>query len=99
MGVKPTIALQASAPGAVVDLAARGLGVGILSESMAVVCPSDLSVLILDDIDSSAVLALIWTTRKSPALQELVRHSCAAFDQSPISGGLRPAALPSTKGA
>ncbi len=50
---------------------------------MAVTSRSDLSVLIVDDIFSPAVLALIWTTRKSPASQELVRHSCAAFDQSP----------------
>ena len=34
-GLRPDIALQASAPDAVADLAIRGLGVAILSESMA----------------------------------------------------------------
>src|SRR6478672_11222141 len=34
-GIRPNIALQAAAPAAVADLAARGLGVAILSESTA----------------------------------------------------------------
>jgi DNA-binding transcriptional LysR family regulator len=34
-GVRPDIAFEASAPGTVADLAARGLGVAILTESMA----------------------------------------------------------------
>ena len=34
-GWRPDIAFQASAPGAVADLASRGLGVAILTETMA----------------------------------------------------------------
>ncbi|MEV0730989.1 LysR substrate-binding domain-containing protein [Polymorphospora sp. NPDC050346] len=78
-GVKPDIALQASAPGAIMDLAARGLGVAILSESMAVPHRERLSVLMIDDVETPAVLALIWPTTTNPALQELVRYGRTAF--------------------
>ncbi|KLL11981.1 LysR family transcriptional regulator [Protofrankia coriariae] len=83
MGIEPTIALQASAPGAITDLAARGLGVAILSESMAATRHDGVTVLPVDDILSPALLTLIWKTGKNPALRELVRHSHAAFESSP----------------
>lgn len=74
-GVKPVIALEASAPAAVVDLAARGLGVAVLSESMAAAECDRLTAITLDDIDTPAVLALVWNDSESPALRELIRHS------------------------
>jgi DNA-binding transcriptional LysR family regulator len=77
--VRPDIVLQASAPAAVADLAVRGLGIAILSESMAANYDGRLTALAIDDIETPAVLALIWTTTKSPALQELLRHTHAAF--------------------
>jgi DNA-binding transcriptional LysR family regulator len=78
-GIKPEIALQASAPGAVADLAMRGLGVAILSESIAANHADQLWSLTIDDVETPALLALVWTRTKSPALRELVRHSHAAF--------------------
>ncbi|MHB8294328.1 MAG: LysR family transcriptional regulator [Acidimicrobiales bacterium] len=74
-GVKPDIALEASAPATVVDLAARGLGVAVLTESMAANHRDRLSAVVLDDIETPAVLALIWNDSESPALRELIRHS------------------------
>jgi DNA-binding transcriptional LysR family regulator len=78
-GIRPDIALQASAPGAVADLAIRGLGIAILSESMTSNHQGRLHALAVDDIQTPAVLALIWTTTKSPALQKLLKHSQDAF--------------------
>jgi DNA-binding transcriptional LysR family regulator len=81
-GIAADIAMQASATAAVADLAIRGLGVAILSESMAANYVGRLTALAIEDIETPAVLALIWTTTKSPALQELLRHSRAAFASS-----------------
>ena len=91
-GIRPDIALQASAPGAVADLAIRGLGIAILSESMAASHHGRLKALAIDDIETPAVLALIWTTTKSPALREILLHSRRAFahpqpGQVPSAGG------------
>jgi hypothetical protein len=38
-----------------------------------------LKALAIDDIETPAVLALIWTTTHSPALRELLLHSRQAF--------------------
>lgn len=78
-GHQPDITLQATAPGAVADLAIRGLGIAILSESMAANHNDTLRALAVDDIETPAVLALIWTRTPSPALRELVLHSRQAF--------------------
>lgn len=91
-GQQPDIALQASTPGAVADLAIRGLGVAILSESMAADHKETLQALPVDDIETPAVLALIWTRTTNPALRELVQHSRQAFTdpksgQAPSSHG------------
>jgi DNA-binding transcriptional LysR family regulator len=79
-GVRPGIALQAAAPGAVMDLARRGLGVAVLSESM--VAEADgLQARLIDDVDDLAVLALVWADRNPPqaALRELLTHARRAF--------------------
>jgi len=81
--IQPDIALQASAPAAVADLAMRGLGVAILSESMAANDDGRLSALVLDEIETPAVLALIWRTTNSPALRELLDRSREAFGLGP----------------
>ena len=78
-GIQPDIVLQASAPAAVTDLALRGFGVAILSESMAANHDGPVHVVAVNDIDARAVLALIWTTTTGPALRELLRHSHDAF--------------------
>ncbi|MGX7672947.1 LysR family transcriptional regulator [Plantactinospora sp. DSM 117369] len=77
--VQPTIALQASAAATIADLATRGLGVAILSESMADEYEDRLTVLRVTDIDAPALLALVWTATQSPALARLVRYSRDAF--------------------
>jgi DNA-binding transcriptional LysR family regulator len=87
-GIKPDIALQASAPAAVADLALRGLGVGILSETTAANHDAGLRSLTIDDIRTPALLALVWTKTKSPALRELLVHSQAAFTGSTVTDRL-----------
>jgi DNA-binding transcriptional LysR family regulator len=76
-GVRPDIALEASAPSAVADLAARGLGVAILSAS--IVDEGALRGLEIADLDASTLLAIIWRNTDAPALRELVRSCRAAF--------------------
>jgi DNA-binding transcriptional LysR family regulator len=80
-GIRADISMQASAPTAVADLAIRGLGIAILSESMALLHEGQLKALVIDEIETPAVLALIWGTMKSPALQELLVHCHRAFGQ------------------
>jgi DNA-binding transcriptional LysR family regulator len=77
-GIQPDIVLQASAPDAVADLAIRGLGIAILTESMAA-RHSRLKALAFADIQTAAGLALIWPPTESPALREFLLHSRRAF--------------------
>lgn len=78
-GVRPDITMEASAPGAIADLAARGLGVAVLSESMAASYAPRLRFLHIEDIDIPAQLTLIWKPTPSPALREFLRHCRRAF--------------------
>ncbi len=78
-GLQPTVALQASAPDAVADLAIRGLGVAILSESMPARYEGRLRGLVIEDVDIPALLALVWRTPTSPALRALLRAGRQAF--------------------
>jgi DNA-binding transcriptional LysR family regulator len=78
-GLVPEITLVASAPDAVADLAQRGLGVGILSESMASIQDGRLQSRPIADIDVASILALVWRSEPSPALRELLAHARAAF--------------------
>jgi DNA-binding transcriptional LysR family regulator len=78
-GLKLDIAVEASAPGAVADLAARGLGVAVLSTSMAAAQAPRLAALPVDDIDIPALLALIWKPTPSRAVREFLRHCRRAF--------------------
>lgn len=77
-GVRPDITLQASAPDAVSDLVARGLGVAILSASM-VDGGGALRGLEIADLEAPALLALVWRDTNAPALRELVRRCRTAF--------------------
>jgi DNA-binding transcriptional LysR family regulator len=78
-GLHPRIALQASAADAIVDLAARGLGVAILSASMSVHYRDRLTALPIADADVPALLALVWKNPHGPAVRELLTHSRRAF--------------------
>jgi DNA-binding transcriptional LysR family regulator len=77
--VQPAIALQANAADSIVDLAARGLGVAILTESMAARFPDRLTALPIADAEVPALLALVWSATPGPALAQLVRQCRAAF--------------------
>lgn len=78
-GMKPRIAFQASAADAIADLAARGLGVAILSESIAARYANRLKPILITDANAPAILAIISQTTKSPALAELLRYSRRSF--------------------
>jgi DNA-binding transcriptional LysR family regulator len=77
-GVRPNIALQATAPGAVADLAARGLGVAILSASMAADYDG-LRAVPIKEIEVPALLALVWRKGESTVLRALLPHCRQAF--------------------
>jgi DNA-binding transcriptional LysR family regulator len=90
----PRIALVASAPAAVADLAQRGLGVAILSESMAAAHDGRLQALPIADIDIASILALVWRAEPSPALRELLVHARAAFAPAACHGAVTPTPAP-----
>jgi DNA-binding transcriptional LysR family regulator len=91
------IALEASAPGAVADLAARGLGVAVLSASMAA-GHGDLHAVPIDDVEIPAVLALVWRRTSSPALRALLPHCRAAFGAAPAAAAAAmPRDMPASK--
>ncbi|MEU4804155.1 LysR substrate-binding domain-containing protein [Actinosynnema sp. NPDC023587] len=81
--LRPTIAFQAGAADAIADLAARGLGVGLLSESMAAHHTDRLTAVPIDDVAIPALLALVWHPTRGPAVRELVAHCRRAFAESP----------------
>jgi DNA-binding transcriptional LysR family regulator len=78
-GLQPDVAVQASAPDAVADLAARGLGVAVLSESMAAAYAERLHAVAVDDLRVPAVLSLAWRSPASPAVAAFVDRARTAF--------------------
>ncbi|MFE1921284.1 LysR family transcriptional regulator [Streptomyces asoensis] len=82
-GLSPPIALQASAADAVADLAARGLGVAVLSASMAAGHRDRLTARTIEDAETPALLALVWKDTHHPALRELLGHARRAFTEPP----------------
>ncbi len=79
--LQPSIALQAGSADAIAGLAARGLGVAVLSDSMAANYRDRLTALAIEDVDTPALLALVWKSPHSPALRELLLHSRQAFTE------------------
>ncbi|MET8148302.1 LysR family transcriptional regulator [Actinoplanes sp. NPDC049668] len=77
-GMRPAVALQATAPGAVADLAARGLGVAILSASMAA-DHDGLRAVPVDEVEIPALLALVWRREENTVLRALLPHCRHAF--------------------
>jgi DNA-binding transcriptional LysR family regulator len=80
-GLQPRVALEASAPDAVAGLALRGLGVAILSESMARAHPSELRALTITTPRLRSRLELIWKADAlaTPATLALVAHAQQRF--------------------
>ena len=98
------IALEASAADAIADLAARGLGVGILSESMAARYRSQLTAHRINDVTAPALLALIWRPNPSPAVRALAAYGRQAFGEpagqaAQAAQGIRPASKQRPAGA
>ncbi|MEW9529050.1 LysR family transcriptional regulator [Microbispora sp. NPDC049125] len=89
-GLQPVIALQASAADAIADLASRGVAVAVLSESMAAHYRDRLTARIIEDVETPALLALIWKTTRNPAVRELLLHSRRAFAKPHTSAGTPP---------
>ena len=81
--LRPTIALQASAPDAVIDLARRGLGVAVLSASMTAPLEGHLARVRITGVDLAAVLALVWKHTANPARDALIRQCANAFGLGP----------------
>ncbi|MFF8714887.1 LysR family transcriptional regulator [Streptomyces sp. NPDC015184] len=86
-GLRPTIALQAGAPDAIAGLAARGLGVAVLSDSMAAGHRDRLTVRTVADVETPALLALIWKSAHNPSVREMLVHSRQAFTDFPGRSG------------
>lgn len=82
-GIEPTIAVQASAAEAIADLAASGIGVAILSESMAAGFAGDLRSRVIEDVTDRAELGLVWSSTPGPALSRLAEHVDRAFGPRP----------------
>ncbi|WP_328664098.1 LysR family transcriptional regulator [Streptomyces sp. NBC_00328] len=81
--LRPTIALQASAADAIAGLAARGLGVAVLSASMAENHSDRLVGRTIADVRAPALLALIWKNAHNPPIRELVMRCRKAFTGFP----------------
>jgi DNA-binding transcriptional LysR family regulator len=77
--VRLDVALEASAPAAVADLAARGLGVAILSQTTAAAHADRLHAAVIDDVGTPALLALICKPSPSPAAAAFLTHCRRAF--------------------
>ncbi|MEU3535362.1 LysR family transcriptional regulator [Streptomyces murinus] len=75
----PVIALQATAADAIAGLAARDLAVAVLSESMAARYGDRLTARLIEDVETPALLALIWKDGQGPAVRELLAYSRRAF--------------------
>ena len=77
-GVAADVALEASSPDAVADLAARGFGAAILAASMAGGYDR-LHPVAISDATVPALLAFAWRATGSPALRALLAHAHEAF--------------------
>jgi DNA-binding transcriptional LysR family regulator len=78
--LRPAVTLQAGAADAIAELAVRGLAVAVLSESMAARHRDRLTACTIDDVDTPALLALVWKgSTHSPGVRELLVHCRRAF--------------------
>lgn len=78
-GLAADLALEASAPEAVLDLAGRGFGVAVLSASMAADRGEELRSIPIRDAAEPALLALVWTRELGPATRAALHHLRDAF--------------------
>ena len=73
------VTLEATAPQVVANLAARGLGVAILSETIAAAHAARLHAAVIEDASIPALLTLIWKPSPTPAATEFLSHCHRAF--------------------
>jgi DNA-binding transcriptional LysR family regulator len=88
-GIRLDVALEATAPNTVADLAARGLGVAILSETIAAAHAARLHAAVIADAGIPALLTLIWKPSPTPAATEFLSH-CRQTFATPLT----PTAIP-----
>jgi DNA-binding transcriptional LysR family regulator len=88
-GLRPKIALVASAADAIGELAGRGVGVGVLSTSMARDYQARhrdrTRVVDVGGVDVPAVLALLWPTTPNHAVAAFVQHAERCFGGAPTA--------------
>jgi DNA-binding transcriptional LysR family regulator len=79
-GFRPHVAFQAGDPGVLAELAARGLGVAILPESLVAARSRDLHAIAITQPALRGALVLAWRAggAPSPAGRALVEHALAA---------------------
>lgn len=77
-GLRPKIAIQAAAADSIADLAARGLGVGILSTSLSAGRHTRLHPLHLRDVEIPALLVILWRP-SSPSARAFADGCRTAF--------------------
>ncbi|GII55838.1 LysR family transcriptional regulator [Planotetraspora thailandica] len=80
--LRPAITLEAGAADAVADLAARGLAVAVLCDSMVTRHRDRLMALPIDDVETPALLALVWRHAHGPAVRELLVYGRQAFGEA-----------------
>ncbi|MGW0037946.1 LysR family transcriptional regulator [Gordonia sp. NPDC003376] len=78
-GCARPVDVEATSPDAVAALARGGVGVGILSESIAAEHLSTLHGVPIDGVDRPALLCLVWRRRPSPAVSVFVELARSAF--------------------
>jgi DNA-binding transcriptional LysR family regulator len=78
-GFSPQIAAEASAADTVAELTERGLGVGVLSASMAIPYRKRLAALPLTGMPLPTVLAAVWSPSANPAARTFIPQLRAVF--------------------
>jgi DNA-binding transcriptional LysR family regulator len=88
--LKPRIACEAGDPLALADLAARGLGVAILPESIVVLMPASLRALAITRPRLRGRIELVWRSEEpaSPAARELIGRGREFFAE--VAAARRP---------
>ncbi|MER8035079.1 LysR family transcriptional regulator [Streptomyces hydrogenans] len=77
--LRPSVTLEAGAADAIADLAVRGLGVAVLSTSMASSHTDRLVSVPLHDVSVPALLALVWKPAHAPTVRAFLTHARKAF--------------------
>ena len=78
-GIRATIAVEAAAADSIADLAARGLGVGVLTTSLAAAHQDRLHLAAINDVTIPALLAILWRRNGEVAASELAERCRTAF--------------------